>query len=285
MAFSGSMRESLAYLNGDFVPLRKAKVSVLDRGFLFGDGVYEVVPVYRGKPFLFDRHLDRLEQSLEAIGIEPPLSREAWHEIVSSLIETEEDRALYLQITRGCDPFRDHLGDGQKPTIVAFTQPMPPRRQTPLKAITCDDIRWRWCFIKTTSLLANVLLKRQAKAEGADEAILIRDGLVTEGAASNVFIVHEGEILTPPKGPHLLPGVTRDLLLEIGREAGLPLSERPIPVERLRQAEEIWLTSSTRELVPVTLLDGRPVGNGETGPCFRRCMELLQQFKVRALQG
>lgn len=274
------------YLNGEFIPLAEARIPVMDRGFLFGDSVYEVIPAYGGRLFRLPQHLHRLEQSLHAIHMQNPMSRQNWETILGALAAQHPgtDQSIYLQVTRGVASARDHaIPAGLEPTIFAMSSPLPaPDPGIPARgiaAITLDDIRWRLCNIKATTLLPNVLLRQEAGERGALEAILIRDGLAVEGAASNLFIVDDGQLITPPKGEHLLPGVTRDLVLELAAEAEIPYCEANITAERLDEADEIWLTSSTREIMPVTHLDDRPINNGRPGPLWRQMNELFQAYK------
>ncbi len=276
------MSDPRAWLNGRFLPLSEARVPVLDRGFLFGDGVYEVIPAYGGRLFRLDQHLARLENSLRAIRLDPPLTRAQWQEILTELLDGETDQAVYLQVTRGVAPKRDHAFPAEvRPTVLAWAFAIDTALPTPVRAITHEDIRWQWCHIKAITLLANVLLRQEAAERGCQEAILIRAGRVTEGAASNVFAVVDGVIVTPAKGPHLLPGVTRDLILELARDLDLPCQERDLAAAELARAAEIWLSSSTRELVPVVELDGAPVGDGRPGPLWRRLHEAFQDYKRR----
>lgn len=272
------------YLNGDFIPLDKAQVSVLDRGFLFGDGVYEVIPVYAGHPFRLHRHLQRLQRSLEKIRLPLSLDDDHWQAIIEQLLPNkEQDFSVYIQITRGVTELRDHaLPQSPQPTLFAMCSPIPARQSgNGISATTVEDTRWLHCDIKAITLLANILLRQQAVEDGYAEAILVRDGLVTEGAASNVFIMLDGELMTPPKGCHLLPGITRDVILELAEANQITASERDIPFESLLKAEEIWLTSSTKEIMPVVELNGKPVGNGNgrPGPAWQRMHELYQAFK------
>lgn len=280
------------FLNGEFLPLELAQISVLDRGFLFGDGVYEVIPAYAGRLFRLTEHLDRLDNSLRSIHMESPLSHARWERILGRLVaqESPTDLALYLQVTRGAASKRDHaIPDDIAPTMFAMATVNPPRRPDAyaegVAAITLDDIRWHLCNIKAITLLANVLQRQRAVDEDAMEAILIRDGLAHEGAASNLFIVKEGTIITPPKGPQLLPGITRDLVLELAADAGLPYREADIFEAELRDADEVWLTSSTREVVPVTRLNGKSIADGRPGPLWRRVTELYQEYKTQLQKG
>ena len=272
----------IVYLNGDYVPLEEARIPVLDRGFTFGDGVYEMFLVYRRQIFRFEEHMQRLDDSLAAIYMKNPLPREKWREILMTLVDGNPaaDQSLYLQVTRGVSE-RDHaITLAQTPTIFAMSKSLPQRDlMRGICTITLEDIRWKFCHIKAITLLPSVLLRHQASLAGATEAILLRDGIVTEGAASNVFIVHNGVIKTPPKDGSLLPGITRDLVLELLVDAGIPCAETRFGREDLMAAEEVWITSSTWEIVPVIRLDDRPVGDGKPGPHWQRVFEIYQRFK------
>ncbi|MEA3273959.1 MAG: D-amino acid aminotransferase [Pseudomonadota bacterium] len=279
---------SEVYLNGEFIPLAQARIPVMDRGFLFGDGVYEVIPAYGGRPFRLSHHMQRLDDSLRGIRMDNPLTRDAWAQICYRLIAAapEGDHLIYLQVTRGADPSRNHLFPvGVEPTVLVMSWAAKPRSpeiaERGIPAITLEDIRWHRCDIKTTALLANVLLRQEAADAGAEEAILIRNGLVSEGSSTNPFIVKGGEIITPPKSNHLLPGITRDLVLELAREAGIPCAERELAEHELPGADEIWISSSSREVVPVTRLNGEPVGTGMPGPLWRRMDALFQAYKAQ----
>jgi D-alanine transaminase len=275
-----AQEDSLVYLNGDYVPLSKAKVSVMDRGFLFGDGVYEVIPVYGGRPFRLEEHLRRLERSLAGIRMVSPLSDGEWAEVFGRLIRGTDDQYIYLQVTRGAASKRDHAIPAEiAPTVFAMGSPIAPIPVEGIRAVTVEDIRWHWCHIKAITLLSNVLLRQEAVDLGAAEAILVRDGRVTEGAASNIFIVRKGVLVTPPKSHEILPGITRDLVLELALEHGFACEERSFSLEELRAADEIWMTSSTREILPVIELDGRPVGNGQPGPVWKRMQPVYQAYK------
>jgi D-alanine transaminase len=277
----------LVYLNGELLPLEQAQVSVLDRGFLFGDGVYEVIPVYGGRPFRLSEHLDRLENSLAAIRLANPLSRDQWARVFDGVVaDVPGNQSLYVQVTRGAGGDRNHLFPADaRPTVFAMAWESKPRRpdieRDGIAAITLDDVRWLRCDVKSVALLSNVLLRQAADDAGTEESILIRDGQVTEGSSTNVFLVKAGEILTPPKTNLLLPGITRDLVLELAESEGMPFAEREVSSTELGTADEIWLSSSTREVVPVTRLDGRPVGSGSPGPVWQRMNRLFQDFKVR----
>ena len=285
----GSMSDSKrnVYLNGEFLPLEAARISVMDRGFLFGDGVYEVIPAYAGKLLRLHEHLKRLENSLAGIRMSSPLERQVWEQILGELTSQfpGKDQSIYLQVTRGPADERNHnIPDVVTPTVFAMTSLMSPADPEiaahGISAVTLDDIRWRLCNIKAITLLANVLLKQAAKDKQAAEAILIREGQATEGAASNLFVIESGIISTPPKSRHLLPGITRDLVLELARHSEIPVREEAIAEERLLSADEVWLTSSTREIMPVTTIDGRPVGDGVPGPMFVRLNRLYADYKA-----
>ncbi|MDJ0741418.1 MAG: D-amino acid aminotransferase [Gammaproteobacteria bacterium] len=284
--------EALAYVNGDYVPRAAACVPLTDRGLLFGDSVYEVIPAYGGRPFRVDHHLDRLDRSLAAIRLHNPLDRAAWQAMFARLTAQfpGADQSIYLQVTRGAYPVRNHvIPEAVAPAVYAFSDLMPQRRPEAaargIAVITLDDIRWHRCDIKATTLLANVLARAQATAEGADEAILVRDGQVMEGSASNLFIVSNGLLITPPDSPELLPGITRDLVLELARDSGIAYAQAAISMAELENADEIWLTSSTREVSAVVTLDGRPVGDGTPGVLWQRMDALYQACKQRLREG
>ena len=280
------------FLNGSLVPQEDACVSVMDRGFLFGDGVYEVIPVYGGRPFRLTQHLKRLHNSLYAIRLDNPFNHEEWAKILQTLVDQRpgEDQSLYLQVTRGVDTQRDHrFPQGVDPTVFAMsTLSNKPANQTTengVNAITLKDIRWEHCNIKAITLLPNVLLRQQALEAGAAEAILLRDGWATEGAASNLFIVRDGLLITPPKGPRLLPGITRDLVLELAVANGIPFREADITEQQMRDAVEIWLTSSNKEIMPVINLDEIPVGGGVPGQLFHHMIALYRDYKSAVRNG
>lgn len=274
------------YLNGRYLPSGEAQISPLDRGFLFGDGVYEMIPVYSQRPFRRDEHLARLQQSLDGIDLVNPHRLEDWHAIVARLVSEAawEDQGVYLQVTRGTDVKRDHPFPAKvTPTVFAMTAPLrtpaPEVRQHGVAAISAEDNRWLRCDLKTTSLLANVLLRQQAVAADCAETILLRDGLLTEGSTSNVLIVKDGELLAPPKSHLILPGVTYDVILELAARHRLPHAVRPISAAELRAADEVWITSSTKEVLAVTTLDGQAVGNGTPGPVGQQMWQWYQDFK------
>lgn len=281
----------LVYLNGKFLPPEEAKVSAFDRGFIFGDGVYEVIPVFDGRLFRLVAHLRRLAASLREIRLPNPLTDAQWLDVFLNLIRAAGpgDHSIYLQVTRGVAP-RDHAFPANTvPTVFAYIQPLkyPSAEQVAhgVAAITLTDIRWSRCDIKAIALLANALARSQALEAGAAEAILIRDGFVTEGAASNVFIVKDGRLLTPPKGPFILPGVTRDLVLELARDHRIAADEAPVSEAALRSAEEIFITSSTKEILAITRLNGQPVGDGRPGRVYRRLLELYREYKQAFRMG
>ena len=280
------------YLNGSFLPLAQAQVSVLDRGFLFGDGVYEVIPCYGGRLFRLAHHLERLDNSLHGIRMQNPLSHAEWQAILERLVAQHDfdEQSVYLQVTRGAAATRDHaIPPGIKPTVFAMAGELksadPALAEVGVAAVTLDDIRWDLCNIKAITLLGNVLVKQQAFDRGAQEAILVRDGNAIEGAASNLFVILDGVITTPPKGPHLLPGITRDLLLELAEANGLAWREAEVSEAQLRDADELWLTSSTKEVMPVVQLDGQPVSAGRPGPVFERMIACYRDYKARIRNG
>jgi D-alanine transaminase len=283
---------STAYLNGVFLPLDQAHVSVMDRGFLFGDGVYEVIPVYGGKLFRLGPHLRRLQNSLDAIRIGNPLADDGWESMLKQLVAGNEgrDQSVYLQVTRGVAPRRDHAFPvDSHPTVFAMCTPCLAARdidhEPGVSAITLADIRWQHCDIKAITLLPNILLRQQAIDANTAEAILLKDGYAIEGAASNIFVVVDGTLETPPKSAALLPGVTRDLVLELAQANGIASREAGIPVDKLVGADEVWLTSSTREISPVIRLDDRSVGSGQPGPLWNRMIRLFQDYKEAVRQG
>jgi D-alanine transaminase len=285
------MSESkIIYLNGEFLPEEGARVSVLDRGFLFGDGVYEVIPVFGGRPLRLAEHLDRLAHSLAETRIPDPLSRQDWTALFDELLSHNPggDRSIYVQITRGVAPREHAFPETITPTVMVMVNPIRPLGDQVLAqgvaAVVIPDHRWARCDIKAITLLANVLARQEAVDSGATEAILVRNGLATEGAASNLFLVADGVIVTPPKDHSLLGGITRDLVVELAEANGLPVMETRIPEDSLQGAEEIWLTSSTREILPVTRLDGRRVGHGQPGPVWQRVHALYQDYKAHLRQ-
>ncbi len=270
------------YLNGEFIPLEEARISVLDRGFIFGDGVYEVIPVYAGHLFRLQAHLNRLEQSLAKIQLINPLTRSQWQTYLESLVARNGggDQSIYLQVTRGPAKRKHNFPPTVIPTVFMMSDPFTDPPPSPgVKAITLNDIRWLYCDIKAIALLSNVLLRQHAVEAGAVEAILIRDGYVMEGAASSVFVVYQGVALTPPNSNFILPGITRELVLEVMQAAHLPCQESEISLAQLRSADEIWLTSSTNEILPVISLDEIAVGQGQPGELWAKTWQLYQDYK------
>ncbi len=276
------MDNNTVYLNGQYLPLDEAKISVMDRGFLFGDGIYEVIPSYSGKLFHFSEHMERLENSLSSIRLANPHDRAQWLDILTPLLDANLDQYIYLQITRGVGPKRDHaFPENITPTVFAMCSNIVPFAglDSGAKALSVDDSRWELCNVKATTLLANILLRQQAVEKGCAEAILVKDGYVTEGAASNIFAVIDGILITPPQGSEILPGITRDVILELAEQNNIPYSEDIISLDALKTASEIWLTSSTREIVPVVQLDNEIIANGKPGPIWQTMNQLFQAYK------
>ena len=275
------------YLNGEFMPLAEARVPVLDRGFIFGDGVYEVIPVYARAPLRLAEHLARMQNSLNAIHLRNPLTLEEWTRIVGQIIERNawDDQAVYVQVTRGVAPRDQAFPTDATPTVFVManqmSKPSAEQRERGVGVITAEDFRWQRCDIKSVSLLANCMLRQLAAEAGCVEAILLRDCQVTEASTSNVFLVKNGVIVSPPKDGRILPGITLDLVLDLARKARLPIEIRPVPERELRDADEIWVSSSTKEVLPVTTLDGKPVGNGKPGPMYARMYGLYQDHKAQ----
>lgn len=275
------------YLNGQFLPLAAAGISPLDRGFLYGDGVYEVIPVYSRLAFRIDEHLQRLQATLAGIRLANPLAVDAWKAVILRLIESApwDDQSIYLQVTRGADDKRDHAFPPASvpPTVFAFASPLVTTpaavRAQGVAAITVPDLRWARCDLKVVSLLANVLARQQAVEAGCAEALLIRDGLLKEGAASNIFVVKDGLLLAPPKTQLMLPGITYDVIIELAETHGQPLAIREITATELRAADEVWMTSSTKEILAITTLDQLPIGTGRPGPVGQRMWAWYQDFK------
>lgn len=280
------MNENIVYLDGKYIPSNEARISVLDRGFLFADGVYEVIPIYNGRPFYKQQHLDRLQRSLQGIYMQLPFGQQQWYEIFDNLIKEnnaiEGNYHIYLQVTRGVASSRGHaFPDNIKPTVFVAvnksTKVLSYQELCQGKAvITAQDTRWSCCYIKSISLLPNVLLSQQAKGAGCEEAILIRDGYALEGASSNLFIVKNNTLITPPLSPYILGGITRDIVIELARKNEILCKEQQIPESELVNADEIWITSSTREIYPIVKLNNKPVGNGEVGPVWKKMIKLYR---------
>lgn len=284
------------YLNGAFLPLAEAKISVLDRGFVFGDGVYELVPVYSKKPFRLDAHLRRLQASLDGIRLANPHGPDAWRELILRLIGQQDfaDQSVYIQVTRGTpvegQPLRDHAFPWDAaPTVFMFAQPLvtasPEQKAAGACAVTAVDNRWQRCNIKAISLLANILLRQQAVDAGCAETVLLRDGFLTEGAASNIFAVKNGVLLAPPPSHLMLTGITYDVVLELAASHGIPHEVRAISEAEVRSADELWMTSSTREIMAIVKLDGVAVGAGGPGPLAQRMDGLYQTFKQQVMRA
>jgi D-alanine transaminase len=277
----------IVYLNGRFLPQDEAKVSVLDRGFIYGDGVYELIPVYRRQPFRLPQHLSRLQRSLDGIRLANPHSDAEWESRIRDLIARQpfEQQGVYLQVTRGVAK-RDHAFPKDVPaTVFMMSNPLatPPQEQVEngVAVVTAEDNRWRRCDLKTISLVGNVLMRQLAADAGAIETVMFRDGFLTEASASNVLVVIGGEIVAPPKDNLILPGITYDAAIEFAQEAGMPFSIRPVARGEALEADEMWLSSSTKEVLAVTTVDGKPFRGGKPGPVFRRIYELFQQHKPR----
>ena len=281
----------MIYLNGDFMPIEEARIPVLDRGFIFGDGVYEVIPVYSRKPFRLAEHLHRLQYSLDGIRLSNPHSNKEWSNLLGQIVAGNEsdDQSLYLHITRGVAK-RDHaFPKGIMPTVFIMSNPLlaPPGEllATGVAAITANDNRWLRCDIKAISLLPNVLLRQMAIDADAIETVLLREGFMTEGAASNIFVIKDGVLLAPPKNHLMLPGITYDVVLELAAANKIPHEVREVSEYEVRTAREILLTSSTKEIMPITRLDGKPVGDGKPGSMFALLHQLYQNYKSSVMRG
>jgi len=284
-----TLPDTLCYLNGEYSPLDQAKVSVLDRGFIFGDGIYEVVPVYGRRLFRFDEHMARLERSLTKLRIPNPHSRPDWLMRCRRLIEAQasEDQLIYIQVTRGV-ALRDHvMPAGIEPTVFmmvsAMKQPSPEQRHQGVACVSARDFRWERGDIKSISLLGNVLARQISADQGAVETIMFRDGFLTEAASCNVWVVREGAVLGPPKSEHVLEGIRYELIRELCEQEGLALNLRPISEGEVTSADELMLSSATKEVLAITTLDGEPVGHGaargKPGPAYARIYEAYQQAK------
>lgn len=284
----------MIYLNGRFMPIEEACVPVLDRGFIFGDGVYEVIPVYSRRPFRLREHLKRLQHSLDGIRLSNPHSEDEWVHLIGGLVELneEEDQSLYLHITRGVAK-RDHaFPSGVAPTVFMMSNPLVTSTPEMMKSlvesgvavVSAVDNRWLRCDIKAIALLPNVLLRQLAVDAGAAETLLLRDGFLTEGAASNIFVVRDDVLLAPPKDNLMLPGITYDVILELAAAASFKTEVRRISEHEVRTAQELWLTSSTKEVLAITHLDGQPVADGKPGPLFRQMHRLYQDYKKTVMR-
>jgi D-alanine transaminase len=288
-----ALPQTLCYLNGHYGPLADTKVSVLDRGFIFGDGVYEVAPVYGRRLFRFDEHMARLSRSLAKLRIPNPHTREVWLERIRHLVADlaahgHDDQLVYIQVTRGV-ALRDHvMPQNIEPTVFMMVSPMKPpsaqQRHEGVACVTGRDFRWERGDIKSISLLGNVLARQMSADVGAMETILFRDGFLTEAAACNVWVVREGALLGAPKSEHVLEGIRFELLRELCEDVGVPYSLRPISESEVLSADEVMLSSATKEVLPVTRIDGEPVGHGalrgRPGPVYARLYEAYQRAKL-----
>ena len=284
------MTAPLAHFNGKLLPLDEIRISPLDRGFIFGDGVYEVVPVYDGVMLRGREHFERLQRSMDEIRMKNPHTVDEWLRISNELLaHYPGNQALYIQVTRGVPPKRDHvIPKDLAPTVFMMSNPLasPTREMVDngVACITARDFRWEKCHVKSTSLLGNVLARQLSADVGATETILFRDGWLTEASASNVFVVKDGKVLAPPQDNLILLGITYELLTRLAAEGQVALEVRPVSEREVREADELWLSSSTKEVLAVTKLDGQPVGAGKPGPVFRRMHGLYQDFKSRLKQ-
>lgn len=276
----------ICYLNGEYLPLAEARISPLDRGFLYGDGVYEVIPVYGGRPFRMEAHCGRLTRSLGEIRMADPLSRTQWCDLFETLIARNGggDQYIYWQVTRGAERGRNHAPLPDIPrTIFAFCAPLPAPPPTMLEkgvsCVTAEDTRWARCDIKSVSLLSNVLLRQLSVDAGATETILLRNGELMEASASTVYVVIDGELRIPPNSRKILPGTTRGVVEELATRVGVRYRAVPISEAEFRSADEVWISAATREVQPVTTLDGKPVGTGCPGPLWRRVYDEFQRWK------
>src|SRR5262245_61855946 len=282
---------SKVFLNGKLLPPEDAKVSVLDRGFIFGDGVYELVPVYSRVPFRLEEHLVRLERSLGETKIRNPYARAQWREHIHALVDAQpfEDQGVYFQVTRGVAK-RDHsFPKNVEPTVFMMANPLvnPPREQVERggAAVSAPDNGWLRCDVKSVWLIGNVLLRQLSAEAEASETILFRDGKLTEASASNVFVVQQGVIVSPPKSNLILPGMTYDVIAELAQANGMPLQFRDVTEAEVRGADEVWVTSSSKEVFPIVTLDGKKIGDGKPGPAFRRMFQLYQEFKQKVMRA
>lgn len=276
----------ICYLNGEYLPLKEARVSPLDRAFLYADAVYEVMPVYAGRVFRFREHFERLDRSLAELLMPPVYTHERWGEICQTLIQRNAapDSYLYIQVSRGAEYGRNHAPPkGISPTVFAFAAPLPPippeKLEQGVGAVTAEDTRWARCNIKSTALLANVLLKQLAVDAGAQETILLRDGLLTEGTSTTVHVVIGGEIRTPPRSTRLLPGITQDVVTELAQAHGIPTRMTSVTEAELRAADEVFIGASTFGTYPVTRLDAKSIGHGLPGPVWKRIHALFEAYK------
>ncbi len=274
----------IVYLNGDYIEKSSAKISVLDRGFLFGDGIYEVIPVYKSSPFRLAEHIERLNYCANAIGLNSPHDLAQWQSIIDTVIEKNGGGhlSIYLQLTRGVEQQRQHDFPENTPlTVLVMANPLSPAiaKLSAIKTTLLDDIRWQNCHIKSISLLGNILLHQQAKALGYQEAILHREGIITEGSTTNVFLVKNNEIYTPPKSHHILGGITRELIIEFCQQLSIVVHQQQITIDDIYQADEVWLASSSREISPVTQINDKIIATGAIGPTTQKVHKAFQAFK------
>jgi len=280
---------SIVYLNGRYLPIEEATVSVLDRGFIYGDGVYELIPVYRRRPYRMAQHLARLQHSLDRIRLANPHTVAEWEAIVAELVGRQpfDNQGVYFQVTRGVAK-RDHTFPKDVPATVfmmsnPLATPAPEVVASGVACVTAVDERWLHCDVKSISLLGNVLMRQFAADHDAVETVMFRDGYLTEASASNILIVRDGEVIAPPKDNLILPGITYGAIYDLAQQGGIPFRMRPVRESEVWTADEVWVTSSTKEVLAVTTLDGRPVGHashaGRPGPVFRKMHALFQASK------
>ena len=276
----------MVYLNGKFILKSEAFISVMDRGFLFGDGVYEVFPVYNGLILGLESHLKRLQKGLDAINIVNPYDKKGWISIINKLISYHQEnrkQAIYLQISRGCDDDRKHTHGKLEPTVYMQSSPFKSQTKDDLligsDAITRDDTRWSQCDTKATSLLANIMFAQEAKNHGVEEVILIRDGIVTECSSSNLFLVKDNSVYTHPKGPYILPGITREIIIDCAKYCDIEVKEVTFDKDSLMDADEVWISSSTREIVPINRIDNSLINNGKVGEIWSLVYDRYQAIK------
>ena len=277
----------ICYLNGEYLPLNEARISPLDRGFLFADSVYEVLPAFAGRMFRFQEHFDRLARSLSEVQLPSPHTHREWLVLLEELIRRNAgvDMYLYVQVTRGVEYGRNHAFPlSVKPTVFAMASPLPALspelRERGLAAITVEDFRWGRCDIKATTLLANVLMKQRAAELGAQEAIIVRDGEVLEGSSTSVMMVRNGVLITPPNSHRVLPGTTRDAAIELAR-LNMPVEIRAITLNELFDADEVWIAAATRDVLPITSIDSRPIGTGKPGEHWRRASQAFIDLRAQ----
>jgi len=278
---------NIAHFNGRLMPLDEIRISPLDRGFIFGDGVYEVIPVYDGAMLHGREHFERLQRSMKEIQLAAPHTVDEWMRVTQELVAHHPGNvSVYIQVTRGVPPKRDHvMPKGLEPTVFMMVQPLvTPSKEAIENGVACvthEDFRWTRCHIKSTSLLGNIMARQVSADAGATETILLRDGMLTEASSSNVFVVKGNVVAAPPQDHLILLGITYDLVTRLAKDGTVKLEIRPIAERELREADEIWLSSSTKEVLAVTKLDGKPVGSGKPGPVFKRMHALYQEYKKR----